>query len=341
MKNKQILSLLLTSVTFAGLQAQAQTTPTGAATSTTYPAGAVVSDSTPASKTSRSQQRATKRDRSRRNTTNQRSQRDAGGTQTSSQEGQYRQSSAANGTAVNNSNSTNYNSNNATNPPTGVGSNPTVSENPVTTTGSSSGSSTSAGNGSANSSTGNGSPKTGTAAAVTGARTTETPAVKAGSTERNTSIRDLVASSPNYTTLQNAFQSAGIDQLFGVGEGPYTVFAPLNSAFKKLPANIQSGLLEGRNRDALKQLLSYHVMQGSVSAAELTQRVKAGNGKAQLQMLSGGTLTAQLGTGGKITLTDEQGKMTSIDGADNYQANGVIHSINTVLMSKAGASAFR
>ncbi len=342
MKIKQTFRLLTLGLTSISMVGWAQTTPTGAATSTTYPTGAVVSDSTAPS---RSRQRTPKRTRANQNTMNQDSQRNTSGTNApagTQQEGQYRQSSAANGTAVNNSNSTNYNSNNATNGPTGVGSNPSISTNPTTLSGStSSGSSTTSGsNGSDNASATSGATKTGTAAAVTGARTTATPAVVAGSTERNTSIHDFIASSPNYVTLQNALQSADLNEMLK-GSESYTLFAPSNNAFKKLPATVQAGLLEGRNRDALKQLLSYHVVQGSVDAAELTKRIKAGNGKAQLQTAAGGALNAQLGSDGRVTITDEQGKTAVVEAPDKLQSNGVVHGVDAVLLPKAGAATIR
>lgn len=340
MKIKQTLRLLTLGLASVSMAGWAQTTPTGAATSTTYPTGAVVSDS---AAPSRSQRRAMKRSRANKKAMNQNSQRNAGSAAATPQEGQYRQSSAANGTAINNSNSTNYNSNNATNAPTGVGSNPSVATDPTTLGGSaSSGSSTttSSNGGSSNASTTSEAPKTGTAAAVTGAKTSATPAVVAGSTERNTSIHDFIASSPNYVTLQNALQSADLNEMFK-GNGPYTLFAPSNSAFKKLPATAQAGLLEGRNRDALKQLLSYHVVQGSVDATELTQRIKAGNGKAQLQTAAGGTLTAQLGSGGRVTITDEQGKTAVVDAPDKLQSNGVVHGVDAVLLPKSGVNGIR
>ena len=343
MKIKLTHSLLTLSLVSISLAGWAQTTPTGAATSTTYPTGAVVSDSAASVRPSRTQRRASKRNRANKNTMNQDSQRNTGGTATTSQEGQYRQSSSANGTAVNNSNSTNYNSNNATNAPTGVGSNPTVATEPTASGGStSSGSSTtmSGSGGSDNASATSGATKTGTAAAVAGARTTATPAVIAGSTERNASIHDFIASSPNYVTLQNALQSADLNEMLK-GSGSYTLFAPSNSAFKKLPATVQAGLLEGRNRDALKQLLSYHVVQGSVDAAELMQRIKAGNGKAQLQTAAGGMLTAKLGADGRVTITDEQGKTATVEAPDKLQSNGVVHGVDAVLLPKNGADNIR
>ncbi len=257
--------------------------------------------------------------------------------------GQYRQSSTANGTAINNSNSTNYNSNNVTNAPTGVGSNPSVSTNPSTLNGGSStvnSPSGSSGNaGSSSSSSVNNAPKTGTGAAVTGARNAPAPAVVAGSTERNTSLHGFIASSPNYTTLQNALQSAELYNSLKEG-GPYTLFAPSNSAFKKLPASAQASLLEGRNHDVLRQLVSYHFVEGQLNTAELTKQIKANGGKAQLRTIEGDKLTVQLGSGGRLTLTDQQGKTAVIDAPDNRQANGVVHGIDAVLMP-ANANSIR
>ena len=332
MKNNQLILLLIAGLSMMSMHGQAQTVPTGAATSANYPVGAIVTDSLPAPRSSRKNARTK---RSRRNT-NQNTRRGTGDTGTTSQKGQYQQSSAANGTAINNSNATNYNSNNATNPATGVGSSPSASTTPAT----SGASAPSDSSGSNNASAAGGTPSTGTSAAVTGAKTTATPAVVAGSTERNTSIHDFIASSPNYTTLQNALQSADLNELFK-GNGPYTLFAPSNAAFKKLPATVQAGLLEGRNRDALKQLLSYHIVRGSVDAATLMQKIKSGNGKAQLQTVAGGMLTAQSGSGGAVTITDEQGKTAVVDAPDKLQANGVVHGVNAVLLPKSGADAIR
>lgn len=187
---------------------------------------------------------------------------------------------------------------------------------------------------------GSGTLKTGTGSAVTGAKTSATPAVIAGSTERNTSIHDFIASSPNYSTLQNALQSADIYNTLKL-DGPYTLFAPSNAAFKKLPARMQSGLLEGRNRDALIQLLAYHLVPGLVDRPELTKRIKAGDGKAQLQTVAGGMLTVQMTGNGRLSITDEQGKTSSIEAGGTQQSNGVVHGVNAVLLPESMANRFR
>ncbi len=340
MKINQAIGLLTLGIALVSIPIRAQTTPTGTANSTTYPQGAIATDSMPSSKASGSQ----KRNRNSRSTTNQNSRTGSSSSTTSdNQDDRYRQNSATYGTTINNSNSTNYNSNNVTTAPTGVGSTSTTSgssttpprENDQTSSNQNAGS-----NSGSTSSMSDGAQKNGTAAAVVGARTTKEPAVKAGSTERNTSISDFIASSPNYVTLQNAIQSAELYQTLA-GAGPYTIFAPSNAAFKKLPATMQGGLLEGRNRDALKQLLSYHVIKGSIDGAELTKQIKAGNGKAQLKTLSDNTLVAQVGPDGRITLMDQQGGTAYVEVADNKQSNGVVHGISAVLLPKAETAIFR
>ncbi|MDB5242471.1 MAG: beta-Ig-H3/fasciclin [Spirosoma sp.] len=334
MKITGTLTHLTLGLALISLAGWAQTTPTGTATSSTYPVGAVAQDS---AKSSASQRRSAKLSRADRKATRQNAKRGDAGTATGPQEGQYRQSSAANGTAVNNSNSDNYNSNNVTNAPTGVGSNPSVTNNPTTLSGS-----TTSGNGggSNTTSTTSSEPKTGTSRAITGAKTSATPADVAGSTERNTNIHDFIASSPNYITLQNALQSADLYNLLKENEA-YTLFAPLNSAFKKLPASMQAGLLEGRNREALKQLLSYHLVRGSLNANELSSRIKAGSGEVKLQTLAGGMLTAKMGANGGITITDEQGKTVAVESTEKVQSNGVVYGIGAVLMPKSGAGSIR
>ncbi|AUD03530.1 fasciclin domain-containing protein [Spirosoma pollinicola] len=330
MKIKQHISLFALGTALIATTGWAQTTPTGAATSTTYPQGAIAPDSMPA-KPSRDQKRAMKRNRKM---TNQKAGSAATTTNTSPQDARYRQSSSSDGTAINNSNTTNYNSNNVTNAPTGAGSNPNAAPvDPVNNAQNNSATRSSSG------SSGLADSNAGTAAAVEGAKSSPTPAVKAGSTVRNTSIGDFVSSSPNYTTLQNALQSADMWETLK-GSGPYTVFAPTNAAFKTLPTTVQGALLEGSNRAALKQLLSYHVVSGTLSPAELSRQIKAGNGKATLKTLSGTNLTIQE-SNGRMTLTDEQGHTASIDGSDNPQANGVVYSISGVLMPKSGMDSFR
>ena len=245
-------------------------------------------------------------------------------------------SSVSDGTATNNSNVTNYNSNNAVNNTTGAGGNPNTQVVPGTR----SNTDTKSTKQPQNRNDQNGGPTTsGTAAAIENAQTTKTPAVDAGSTDRNVSIGDFIASSPNYTTLQNALQATGLDETLKTG-GSYTLFAPSNAAFKDVPASLAGKLLEGGNRDALKSLLLYHVVDGAVDAGKLKEQIKAANGKATLKTMAGETLTATLTSGGELMLTDGQGKTARVTGSDKVRTNGVVHEVSSVLMSKTGASAF-
>ena len=325
MKINQSAGLFALGIALVTTPAWAQTTPTGTVSPTTYPQGAIAPDSMSSKAALRNQKHAMKQSRRLMNQNAKAGNNST--TNTSVQDARYRGSSASDGTTMNNSNLTNYNTNNATNASTGVGSNPNTI-------------STASGQPGGQPATNTSNSNAGVAAAVKGANMSETPAVKAGSTVRNTSIGDFMASSPNYTTLQNALQSSDLFDMFK-GTGPYTLFAPTNNAFKKLPPPIQAGLLDGTNREAVKQLLSYHVLEGSVSMDELSRKIKAGNGNVQLKTVSGNTLTASLDTDGHIFLTDEQGGTSHLSKADYRQSNGVVYGVDNVLMSKNGVSAFR
>ncbi len=136
--------------------------------------------------------------------------------------------------------------------------------------------------------------------------------------------------SQDHTTLVAAVKAAGlVDTL--EGPGPFTVFAPVNSAFDKLPAGTVDTLLKPENKDQLVKVLTYHVVAGRVSSKELIAMIKKGHGKAELKTVEGGTLTASLG-GGKVILTDEKGGMSTVTIADVYQSNGVIHVVDSVLL---------
>lgn len=145
--------------------------------------------------------------------------------------------------------------------------------------------------------------------------------------------RDIVtnaSTSQDHTTLVAAVQAAGlVDTL--KGPGPFTVFAPTNAAFEKLPAGTVDGLLKPEMKDDLAKVLTYHVVSGNVDAAALTQQIQAGGGSATLKTVQGEELTAKA-DGGKVTLTDAKGNVATVTTADVRQSNGVIHVIDTVLM---------
>ena len=143
-------------------------------------------------------------------------------------------------------------------------------------------------------------------------------------------IVDNAVNSADHTTLVAAVKAAGlVDTL--KGPGPFTVFAPTNEAFAKLPAGTVDTLLKPENKDTLTKILTYHVVAGKLTAADLKKQIKEGKGTATLKTVSGGTLTAMM-QGGSIVLKDEKGGMSKVTIANVMQKNGVIHVVDTVLM---------
>jgi len=136
--------------------------------------------------------------------------------------------------------------------------------------------------------------------------------------------------SADHTTLVAAVKAAGLVETLE-GPGPFTVFAPTNAAFDKLPAGTVPTLLKPENKAMLSKILTYHVVAGKVSSAELAKEIKAGKGSATLKTVSGGTLTAMM-QGKDIVLKDEKGGIAKVTQADVFQSNGVIHVIDTVEM---------
>ncbi|MBD1367425.1 fasciclin domain-containing protein [Mucilaginibacter sp. ZT4R22] len=145
--------------------------------------------------------------------------------------------------------------------------------------------------------------------------------------------KNIVANAVNskdHTTLVAAVKAAGLVPTLQ-SAGPFTVFAPTNEAFGKLPAGTVDMLVKPENKAALTKILTYHVVAGKISSADLLAKIKAGGGKAELNTVSGGILTA-MADGKKIYLVDEKGGKSWVTIADVNQSNGVIHVVNTVLM---------
>lgn len=141
-------------------------------------------------------------------------------------------------------------------------------------------------------------------------------------------IVENASRSKAHTTLVAAVKAAGlVDTL--AGTGPFTVFAPTDAAFARLPAGTVETLLRPENKPMLQSVLTYHVVPGRVSAAQLVGKIKAGRGTARLATVQGGTLTARM-SGGKVVLTDEKGGRATVTQADVYQSNGVIHVTDAV-----------
>jgi uncharacterized surface protein with fasciclin (FAS1) repeats len=145
-------------------------------------------------------------------------------------------------------------------------------------------------------------------------------------------IIDNAVNSADHTTLVEAVKAAGlVDTL--KGPGPFTVFAPTNEAFAKLPAGTVDTLLKPENKDTLVKVLTYHVVVGRISVSELKKEIKAGNGQATLKTVSGSTLTAMI-QGDRIVLKDEKGDLSTVTIANVFQSNGVIHVVDTVLLPR-------
>jgi uncharacterized surface protein with fasciclin (FAS1) repeats len=143
-------------------------------------------------------------------------------------------------------------------------------------------------------------------------------------------IVENAVNSKDHTTLVAAVKAAGlVDTL--QGPGPFTVFAPTNAAFDKLPAGTVDTLVKPENKATLTSILTYHVVPGRMTSKDLMAAVKKGGGKATLTTVQGGTLTASM-DGGKLWLTDAKGGKSEVTQADVMQSNGVIHVVDTVLM---------
>jgi len=143
-------------------------------------------------------------------------------------------------------------------------------------------------------------------------------------------IIENAVNSADHTTLVAAVKAAGLVETLE-SPGPFTVFAPTNEAFAKLPAGTVDTLLKPENKATLTKVLTYHVVSGRWSAAELKKQIKAGNGTAELTTVEGGKLWATLHDG-QIMLKDEKGDMATVTIPNVFQSNGVIQVIDTVLM---------
>jgi uncharacterized surface protein with fasciclin (FAS1) repeats len=137
--------------------------------------------------------------------------------------------------------------------------------------------------------------------------------------------------SKDHTTLVAAVKAAGlVDTLEGAG--PFTVFAPTNAAFAKLPAGTVDTLLKPENKATLTKVLTYHVVPGRLTAVSLMKTIKEGEGEAHLKTVAGEDLTVKQAGPGKLTVTDAKGDVANVTIADVLQSNGVIHVIDTVLL---------
>ncbi len=145
-------------------------------------------------------------------------------------------------------------------------------------------------------------------------------------------VVDIAVSSSAHTTLVAAVKAAGLVETLQ-GAGPFTVFAPSNDAFAKLPAGTVEALLKPEAKATLVKILTYHVIAGDFDAAAVVKAIEDGGGSAKLKTVSGNVLTASL-KAGKVILTDENGNTSTVIAADLKSGNGVVHVIDTVVLPK-------
>lgn len=158
----------------------------------------------------------------------------------------------------------------------------------------------------------------------------ENPMVGGAPMSSQKNIIQNAMKSKDHTTLVAAVKAAGLVQTLE-GKGPFTVFAPTNEAFEKLPAGTVDTLLKPENKQKLAGVLTYHVVAGKMTASKIAQAIKEGNGTAEFKTVNGEKLMAKM-SGDSLQLTDAKGGMAMVTIGDVMQSNGVIHVIDTVLM---------
>lgn len=143
-------------------------------------------------------------------------------------------------------------------------------------------------------------------------------------------IVENAVNSKDHTTLVAAVKAAGLVETLQ-SAGPFTVFAPTNEAFAKLPKGTVESLVKPENKATLTKILTYHVVAGKWDAKAIAKLIKDGNGSAELKTVSGGILKASM-KGNKLILTDEKGGMSTVTIKNVFQSNGVIHVVDTVVL---------
>ena len=151
--------------------------------------------------------------------------------------------------------------------------------------------------------------------------------------ENNPTIVGIAAANADFSTLVAAVQAADLVATLE-SEGPFTVFAPVNSAFDKLPEGTVASLLKEENKSTLTSILTYHVVKGEFKAADVVAAIKDNGGKFTITTVQGGTLTAKI-KDGNVILKDEKGAKSMIVITDVMASNGIIHAIDSVVMPDA------
>jgi uncharacterized surface protein with fasciclin (FAS1) repeats len=174
----------------------------------------------------------------------------------------------------------------------------------------------------------------GSADASASASTGSNPMVGGAEMFPTKNIVENAVNSADHTTLVAAVKAAGLVETLS-GPGPFTVFAPTNDAFSRLAPGTVDTLLKPENKPTLTKVLTYHVVAGNVSAAQLMKMIKDGGGTATLTTVEGEPLKASV-EGSSVVLTDVNGNKSFVTQADVKQSNGVIHVVNGVLLPKMG-----
>ena len=168
------------------------------------------------------------------------------------------------------------------------------------------------------------------ASAASAQMSNDNPMVGGAAMYKTKNIVENAVNSADHTTLVAAVKAAGLVDTLATA-GPFTVFAPVNSAFEKLPAGTVETLLKPENKATLTKILTYHVVAGNIDSKAVLKAIKKGNGKAELTTVAGGKITAML-EGGKVVIMDEKGGKSYVTIADVRQSNGVIHVVDSVLL---------
>ena len=158
------------------------------------------------------------------------------------------------------------------------------------------------------------------------------PKVGGAAMYRNMTIVENASKAPNLTTLVSAVQQAELVDTLSA-KGPFTVFAPTNTAFQGVPSETLNSLMQDANREALQKVLTGHVVSGKVTAADLKGQIMASGGSYTITTVSGDTLTAFV-SGEKVKIADERGYVATVTTANVMQSNGVVHVIDSVLIGE-------
>jgi uncharacterized surface protein with fasciclin (FAS1) repeats len=158
------------------------------------------------------------------------------------------------------------------------------------------------------------------------------PIVGGAAMLRSRDIVDNAVNSADHTTLVAAVKAAGLVETLK-SKGPFTVFAPTNAAFDKLPAGTVDTLVKPENKETLTKILTYHVLAGKFDSQAIASRIKKGNGTAKFTTVSGDTLTATMNDN-ELWLRDEKGGTSRVTISNVFQSNGVIHVVDSVLLPK-------